>query len=70
MSYGLHRTDKPWQQQEDETDHGDTNELIDTPPNEDGRLHQFVEDQLTGPEQEEPNPYHGTMYDFDDDAPY
>ncbi len=38
MSYGLHRVDKPWRQQEDETDHGDTNELIDGPPNEDGRL--------------------------------
>lgn len=79
MSYGLHRTDKPWQQQEDETDNGDINELIDSPPNEDGRLHDFIEDLLSGPEPYTPGPYTGddnsdpgfySDSDFDDDAPY
>ncbi len=65
MSYGPHRHDRAWSQQEEETDNGDTNELIDTPLNEDGRLHQFVEDLLTGPEQEEPNAYLGTFYEDD-----
>lgn len=72
MSYGLHHPDKPWQQQDNPElpDEPDINELIDSLPNEDGRLHEFLEDLLSGPEPEEPNPYHGTMYDFDDDAQY
>ncbi len=65
MSYGLHRQDRPWQQQEDETDNGDTNELIDSTPDETDRLHQFVEDLLSGPEPEEANPYAENYYEDD-----
>ncbi len=69
MSYGTHRADRAWSQQEDPDD-GDINELIDSPPNEDAPLHDYVEGLLGERELEEANPYHGTMYDFDDDAPY
>jgi len=81
MSYGPHHQDRAWQQEEpaDRPDNGDVNDLIDTPTNEDGRLHQFVEDLLTGPEPYENGPYTGddnsdpgfySDSDFDDDAPY
>lgn len=65
MSYGLHRVDKPWQQQEDETDNGDCNELIDSPPNDDEPMHAYVEDLLSGPEPYEPNVYDGTYHEDD-----
>ncbi len=78
MSYGLHRTDRAWSQQEDETDNGDTNELIDDRP-EDAHLEAEYEDRLS-PWEADINPYDGGLTtddpdfvrdsDFDDDAPY
>jgi hypothetical protein len=73
VSYGPHRSDRAWSQQEDETDNGDTNELIDNPPDETDRLHQYVEDMLSGPEPYEGSPYDGTDSDdhgFYSDEPY
>ncbi len=56
-----------------DADDGDINELVDSPPNEDGRLHQYAEDLLSGPEPDHGNPYHGTENDdpsFYSDEPY
>ncbi len=72
MSYGPHRTDRAFQQEE-QPDEPDCNELIDTPPNEDGRLHQFIEDLLSSLEPYEGNVYDGTDSDdpgFYSDEPY
>lgn len=70
---------RPWQDNPDLPDDGDVNELVDTLPNEDAHLDNFIEDLLTGPEPYEPGPFTGDdnsdpgFYgdsDFDDDAPY
>lgn len=61
MSY-RHR---PWQDNPELPDDGDINELIDSTPDEDDRLHQYVEDMLTGPEPEEASPYSGNYYEDD-----
>lgn len=57
--YGLHRDDAAWTQSE-RPDEPDTNELVDSPPDETDQLHRYVEDLLSAPEPEEGNPYHGT----------
>lgn len=54
----------------DDPNAGSPNALIDSPAQEDWYIDQYAEELLSEREPEEPNPYHGTMYDYDDDAPY